>query len=101
MEVPTLTGEGINIHTYYREDLKVDILKHEDQDTPEKDCDEGVHGVYRNDLDRAPGQDVGASCCSYDDYGVIDKFKFKPLRGYLYCSENHGFDRVPRCYYYC
>ena len=27
----------------YREDLKVDILKHEDQDTPEQDCDEGVH----------------------------------------------------------
>ena len=47
--------------------LKVDILKHEDQDTPEKDCDNGVH---RNDLDQAPGQDVGASCCSYDDYGV-------------------------------
>ena len=49
--------------------LKVDILKHEDQDTPEKDCDEGVHGVHQNDLDRAPGQDGGASCCSYDDYG--------------------------------
>ena len=56
----------------YREDLKVDILKHEDQDTPEQDCDEGVHGVQRDDLHRAPGQqDGGASCCSYDDEDKI------------------------------
>ena len=69
--------------------MKVDILKHEDQDTPEQGCDEDVHGVHRDDFDRAPGQqDGGASCCSYDDYGVIGKFKFKPLRGNLYCSEN-------------
>ena len=26
---------------------KVDILKHEDQDTPEKDCDEGVQSGLR------------------------------------------------------
>merc|ERR1712215_257626 len=48
--------------------------------TPEQDCDGGVHGVHRDDLDRAPGQqDGGVSCCSYDDYGVIGKFKFKSL----------------------
>ena len=47
-------------------------MKHEDQDTPEQDCDEGVHGVQRDDLHRAPGQqDGGASCCSYDDEDKI------------------------------
>ena len=50
-------------------------MKHEDQDTPEQDCDEGVHGVQQVDLHRDPGQqDGGASCCSYDDYdGKEDK----------------------------
>ena len=47
-------------------------MKHEDQDTPEQDCDEGVHGVQRDDLHRAPGQqDSGANCCSYDDEDKI------------------------------
>ena len=47
-------------------------MKHEEQDTPEKDCDEAVHGVQRDDLHRAPGQqDGGASCCSYDDEDKI------------------------------
>ena len=34
-------------------------MKHEDQDTPEQDCDEGVNGVQRDDLHRAPGQQDG------------------------------------------
>ena len=41
----------------------MDILKHEDQDTPEQDCDEGVHGVHRDDLDRALSQQEGGASC--------------------------------------